>query len=95
MVLSRLSSEVMACCCVGENLCRCLFLRRKKGICLQGWQTIHNHLQTVLPTEDIDKNNFTVVQYKNLRLKIYGRIVVDEVIYTLVKWEVSVIIERP
>ena len=84
----------MACCCyVGENLCRCLFLRRKKRTCLQGWQTIYKYLQEtlppVLPPEDIDKNNFTVVQYKNLRLKIYGKIVVDEVLYTLVKWEVS------
>ena len=39
--------------------------------------------------ENHDDKDITVIQYKKLSMKIYGRIEMDEVLRTLVKWEVS------
>jgi len=71
------------------------FLWKNQATAIKGWTEIYEHLEKILGKCEIvevcddDKNQYTIIQFKNLTIKIYGQITKDHILTILSMWEVS------
>ncbi|XP_065896911.1 uncharacterized protein [Dysidea avara] len=73
------------------------FLNGNLATTLKGWKEICDHLEKVLGKCEIhkghDSDEYTLIQYESLTIKIYGKITVNDTLTTLSMWEYYHIIE--
>ena len=72
-----------------------LFLWKYQATAIAGWKEIYEHLGNILEKcETSSKTSkeceeITIIKYKTLTIRIYGKMTVDDTLTTLSQWEVS------
>ena len=71
------------------------FLWKYQATAIDGWKEIYEHLGNILEKcETISETGkeceeITIIKYKTLTIRIYGKIAVDDTLIKLSQWEVS------
>jgi len=71
------------------------FLWKYQATAIAGWKEIYEHLGNILEKcETSSKTSkeceeITIIKYKTLTIRIYGKMTVDDTLTTLSQWEVS------
>jgi len=69
------------------------FLWKNQATAIKGWTEIYEHLEKNLGKCEIVQvcgdDEYTIIQFKSLTIKIYGQITEDHTLTILSMWEVS------